>query len=193
MRPISVLLIVALGGVCLAAEPKPASTPPGKEPTYEGKSLSQWTTLAKDKDPKLRMQAAGALEQIGPAAAALAELLKDDDAGVRRAATESLVRICRAAVPTLNESFQHKDSKARWAPFESVRKIGPAAVAVFVELLKDNEPQVRLAAAVNLGEMGPTPRQPFPTSSSFTKTATGWFRCLPPGPWGRSVRQPCPP
>ena len=85
------------------------------------------------------MQAAGALEQIGPAAAALAELLKDDDAGVRRAATKSLVRICRAAVPTLNESFQHKDSKVALGSLRVRKKDRPGAVAVFVELLKDNE------------------------------------------------------
>jgi hypothetical protein len=56
MQRLGLLLAAVFVGVCLGGEP---------EPTYEGKTLGQWSAQAKDQDPRLREQAARALGRIG--------------------------------------------------------------------------------------------------------------------------------
>ncbi|MGO8749635.1 MAG: HEAT repeat domain-containing protein [Thermoguttaceae bacterium] len=83
MRLLSSLLAVALVGACFRAE-----TPQRKEPTFEGKTLSEWIARTKSKDRLVRSDAAMALGNIGPearnAVPALTELLKDKDEVVAR-------------------------------------------------------------------------------------------------------------
>lgn len=96
MKRFSVFLIASLIGVCFAA---------GQEPTYEGKSLSEWMALTKDNDPGLRCEAAQAIGNIGPEAEAaipvLVDLLKDRFAGVSQTAMAALKKIGRPAIPAL--------------------------------------------------------------------------------------------
>ena len=117
MRRFSLLLVFALVGICFGAEQKPASTFQGKEPTYEDKTLSKWTELAKGKDVMLRRAAVVAFIGIGPAAVpAVTELLKHDDVEVRRTAALTLTQIVprdMAAVSALTESLQDKDWQVR--------------------------------------------------------------------------------
>ena len=77
-----------------------SATPQGEQPSYEGKTLSQWKALAKNTDPEVRTRAAQALGCIGPVAVPdLAKLLKDKDWGVRWAAASGLGFIGPEAKP----------------------------------------------------------------------------------------------
>jgi len=58
MQRLGSLLAAVFVGVCLGAEP---------EPTYEGKTLGQWSAQAKDQDPQLREQSARALGRMAEA------------------------------------------------------------------------------------------------------------------------------
>ena len=83
MRFFALYLAFTLAGVSLGAEPKPAATPPGKEPSYDGKTLSQWIALAKDKGPAMRIEAVAAWGKIGlRAIPVLTELLEFREAGI---------------------------------------------------------------------------------------------------------------
>ena len=120
MRFLSLPLILVLVGVCFAAEPKPASTPQGKEPLYNGKTLSEWVVLTKDKDEKVRARAAYALQCIGlddrSAIPAIAELLKDKSDGVRYSAACALGLLgsrAESAVPLIIPLLKDKDEKVR--------------------------------------------------------------------------------
>ena len=57
MQRLGPMLTVVLVVVCLGAEPEPAKTPPEKGLTFQGKTLDQWTALAKDKEPTVRVRA----------------------------------------------------------------------------------------------------------------------------------------
>ena len=116
IRAFALFLVVALTGVCLGAERKPASTPQGKEPTYEGRTLSQWITLAKDKDPMVRVDAVLGLGKVGPGAGpVLMELLKDKDVVVRMFARSALWQMgpgAKTTVPALTKLLQDKEAEA---------------------------------------------------------------------------------
>jgi hypothetical protein len=87
MKPFSLLFILVLVDVGLAAGQDSASAAQGNEPSYEGKTINQWIAQAKDKDGLVRKAAANTLGQIGPKAKAaipaLTDLLKDENWWVR--------------------------------------------------------------------------------------------------------------
>jgi tetratricopeptide (TPR) repeat protein len=70
MQRLSSLLAAVFVGVCLGGEP---------EPSYEGKTLGEWSAQAKDQDARLREQAARTLGRMGAGAkAAQTQLLHDE-------------------------------------------------------------------------------------------------------------------
>jgi HEAT repeat protein len=78
-----------------------------------GKPVSHWVQAIRDKDPKVRKEAAAKLGNVGPAdptaLPALTAALKDPDAGVRREVIVALVKCgpaAREAVPALTELRQ---------------------------------------------------------------------------------------
>jgi HEAT repeat protein len=79
-----------------------------------------------DADGRVRFMAAAALGRIGPAAEAavpaLLAALDDEDAG--NEAAESLVRIGKAAVPTLLEMVTRGDEKVRVQAATTLARIG---------------------------------------------------------------------
>jgi hypothetical protein len=77
---------------------------------YEGKSLDQWTALAKDRSPESRRAAAKALGKIGlqteEVIPVLIGLARDENKGVQMQAIYSLREMsprAKAAIPTLTE------------------------------------------------------------------------------------------
>jgi len=92
---------------------------------------------------------AGALKEIGPAAApALVELFKDKNAKVRRAAERGLLEIgpeAETAIPALVELLKDGDAEELLAS-EVLAKIGPAAVLAVTKSLQDNDRRVRNSA-----------------------------------------------
>ncbi len=124
MRSFSLLLTFIFAGVCLGAEPASTPTQTG-EPSYQGKTLSEWTTLTKDKDEQVRRAAVVALGNIGAKTAipVLTELLNDKNADVRRWAAVGLGNIgSQASIPALIEVLKDENAlvrlvaaEARWA------------------------------------------------------------------------------
>jgi HEAT repeat protein len=165
MRLLSLTLSVAFVAACLAAEQKLAPAPQGKEPSYQGKTLSQWAALAKDKDSPVKGEAAAALGKMGAeGAAALVELLKDNDDAVRGHAAWALGYV-PAAVPALTDLLTHRDRRVRQAATQALGYNGPAAktaVPALTELLKDSDAELRDAAAEALGHVGPAAKSAAP-------------------------------
>ncbi len=149
MKLFSLFLTFTLAGVCLAAGQEPASKPQDKEPSFQGKTPSEWMSLAKDKDPKLRIGAIRALGMIGPeaktAVPALTELLKDKEARVRMASAEALVKIgpeAKAAIPVVTELLKDKDSDVRsWAAevLGEMMSEAKGAIPALTELSRDED------------------------------------------------------
>jgi HEAT repeat protein len=96
-----------------------------------GKPVSHWTEALRDRDPKVRKEAAFKLGNVGsadPAALpALTAALKDPDAGVRREVILALVKCgpaAREAVPALTEMKQHdRDAQVRAYAAKAVEKL----------------------------------------------------------------------
>ncbi len=166
MRTFGLLLFLALAGVCFGAEQKPASPPQSKEPTYDGRTLSEWVAVAKQQSPAMRW---ATWEKMTPAAVpALTELLKHTDRQVRVYAVSALEHIgskAKSAIPDLMELLKDKDADVRQAVAKSLGAIDPEAktvVPMLTELLKDNHWYVRWTAAWTLRKMGPKAKAAMP-------------------------------
>jgi len=186
--------------------PAAATQPPAKpaaekaklaqEPSYEGKTLSKWIALAKEKSPEQRIAAALALAHLGPPAVpTLAELLKDQDAHVRGAAAKTLGNMFRynsgtakqigpeakTALPALTELLKDQHSRVRLAAVDTLGEIGPeakTAVPALTELLKDTDPVVRKITADRLGWIGPDAQTAVPALTELLNDKDSWVRVL---------------
>jgi len=112
-------------------------------------------------DESVRLRAARAAGEIGPAAAAavpsLLRALRDVSEAVRAAAAEALGRIGPAAVPQLLETLDAQDLRLRIAAATALGEIGPdaaAAVPALGKALRDHDVELRRAAATALGLIG---------------------------------------
>jgi HEAT repeat protein len=117
-----------------------------------------------DRDPLVRAEAAGDLEQLGPLARpalpGLRATLNDPDPYVRVYAAEALARIDRdgrRAVPAIGEGLRDRDAHVRAAAAGALAALGPPAEDAGPELRavlgRDPEAEVRRAAAFALGEV----------------------------------------
>jgi HEAT repeat protein len=114
-------------------------------------------------DPRAVAAAAGALSQIGPAAA---ESLADLEALALRA-TLAVQMACAAAaarisgdanrgLPLLLRTLDHPDPSVRRRSLERITELGPAAHAVIPRILEcaaDPAPEVRASGALTLGRI----------------------------------------
>jgi len=131
IRQLSVATIATVALALSACSPQSVvqlAPPPQPEPTFQGRSLSDWTEALKDSNPKTRVGAAWALGRIGPSAApavpALIEALSDPDKLVRTQSIAALGKIgpgAAAAIPSLDQLATDND----WA----TRKLASAALA----------------------------------------------------------------
>jgi HEAT repeat protein/S1-C subfamily serine protease len=131
-------------------------------------------------DAKVKVRAAQALAEMGPAArlavSALVRALKDADELVRRLALDALTKIGtpdRADVPLLTQCLKDEDAAVRSYAAEAIGKVGADARSAgpsLLEALKDREAAVRQRAARSLGQVGTDNRQTvFPVLTAALK------------------------
>jgi hypothetical protein len=159
----------------------PNAAPQTGEQAYDGKTVSEWIVLAKNKDTDLQLQAVKALARIGtPAVPALAELLKDQDLRVRKSAAEALGNIgskSKAVVPTMVQLLMDERPWVRESALLDIGGIGPdakAAVPALIELLDDKS--YRWDAAYTLGQIGPGAKESIPALTKLLKASDGQVR-----------------
>ena len=147
----------------------------GCRKTQEQK-VAEWIDKLKSPDIEVSGQAGRALIDIGePAVPALAGLLSDPEARVRRAAASTLWGLgtkTKAAVPALGDTLRDPDSEVRLSAAMALENAGPqaeAAVPALVRALKDNDANVRLWAAKALGAVGPGARAAVPALEDAAK------------------------
>jgi HEAT repeat protein len=115
-----------------------------------------------DKQPSVRVVAAGRLKALGmqaqPAADALGKALGDSDERVRTAAAEALVKIGVLAVPVLGEQLDSPDVNARKLSLACLSSLGAAAkseLAKIEKLQQDQDVDVREAAKILVARLRP--------------------------------------
>ena len=132
----------------------------------------------KSKNVEVRVDAAEALGQIGPAAImALIQALKDKgDSSVRYSSGKALGQIgpkAKAAVPALAQALKDEDEWVRANAAEALGRIGPeakAAVPALIQALKNEDVlRVRWGAAEALGQIGPAAKQAVPALAQALK------------------------
>jgi hypothetical protein len=145
--------------VSAGLKPQPDTKTDIEGSTYLGKTLDEWTRLAKSKDPRVRSYAAQALGVMGlapgntkSASLVLVGLLKDQALPVRRAAITAftiLGSVPKAAVPALIGLLSDEDRGLREVAAVMLGDLGPdakPAVPALKRLLNDKDESVRLAA-----------------------------------------------
>ena len=145
----SLLLVLALVGVSVGAEKKPVSTSQCKEPSFEGKTISEWIAMAKDRE----------VEGLGRWLALTKDQeAKDMDQPTPIAVIHAFAEMgpqAERAIPILMKLVSSRDSdtsaEATWA----LGQIGIKAVPALTELLEDSNRYVRCYAAVGLGQVNP--------------------------------------
>jgi HEAT repeat protein len=181
MKRIILISVVAL----LAAAPLPAAD----EPSFNGRSLSEWLAILKD-DPLVRKRKAalvalgqmisGSEESQKKAIPGIAKAMKvDGTAGVRAQAATLLGQQPLEAAPLvlgdLAEALRsEKDSEVRKELAIGVGKFGRlsgSAVLPLVEVLKDPAAPTRAAAADALGKIGKEARKAAPYVVPLAKDA----------------------
>jgi HEAT repeat protein len=130
------------------------------EPIYEGRSLAGWIALLGDPNPHERMNAARALQEMGPLAEpAVPQLigsLKDKAKRVCGCAIKMLGAIgpkAEAAVPPLMTLLS--DRECGLPASNALGRIGQPALQPLLDTLNDENAQVRSHAINAIGKMGP--------------------------------------
>ena len=144
-----------------------------KDKRYMGRPLRELEEELKDRDPKVRLNAAKLLSD-GPdreAVPALCKALEDSDTAVAEQAARGLRWIgpdASAAVPILVERLKKPPSEVfREAAIAALGGIGPKAepaVPLLVEQLREKKAplKTRQAAATALGQIGPVAKAAVP-------------------------------
>ena len=117
----------------------------------------------KDKDPRVRARAAGALGELADqqAVAPLVAALKDDDERVPRLAAEALAKIGPPAAKPLIAALADSDAKLRMLAAEALGELRDMrAIKPMMALLIDSDRQVRMSAVRALDRMGWEPLTP---------------------------------
>jgi HEAT repeat protein len=186
MPPIPQLLKALINGRLLAAEDadgRATVTLAHEALLLEWPALREWLdfhrsllqriqmliTALGDADINVRRGAAGALGQIGPAAASavpkLISALGDAEAWVRAAAAGGLGNIgpaAASAVPKLITALGDTHIDVRRNATEALKQIGPAAVPALITALSDTNTDVCQNAVKALGQVGPAVAEVWP-------------------------------
>lgn len=136
-------------------------------PEFKGKSLTVWAKQLDSKDQKTRLEAIGALSEMGHAGVLpLAELLHDKDRQVRKRAAQSLVEM-QVGIEEVAE-WAERTEEARQilkelclqektdGYFIALAATGEDALPIFRELLQNEDRSVCWTAALALEDMRPS-------------------------------------
>ncbi len=153
----------------------PALAQDKEEPSFRGKTLTEWRKDLKDKDAEVRRRSALALALMGkdaePAVPDLAGvLLKDEKGSVRLAAGTAIWRlgpIAKNAAPEIIQAYKdvNQDEEVRLMAAYALGKIGIAnkeVVPTLVETLRTGEASQKRLAALVLGQIGPDAKEAVP-------------------------------
>jgi HEAT repeat protein len=153
MSRLAFLLPLFLTGAVLAAQPP-------KEPTYDGKVLSEWVKLLASKDEAEQQKAVTALRALGGQSDAVAEKLlaaaTDPNNPRANLILQTVVELGPAAVPAATRGLWSEDKFARLLCLRTLGAIGPdglSAAPSVARLLADPDENIRSASAVALGMM----------------------------------------
>jgi HEAT repeat protein len=137
----------------------------------------------RDPDVTVRVKAAQALRDFGPAAKAavpaLVEAAKDEQVGYAHSALESIGPSGNWALPQLIEKLSDEDPGDRGIAAFAIGCIGPKAkeaVPNLIESLEDDHHGVRAETARALGKIGPTAKAAVPALVETTKDEQAWVR-----------------
>lgn len=142
----AVLVFVAFSsGSTLGAEP---------EPSYDGKSLTEWIQQLNDSKDENRRRAAAAIGSLATvsrvAVPALLHAVQENEEGrVNEAAIEALVRIGPDAVPSLLQTLWGDDLHQRRVAIFVLARLGSkarAAIPSLIRTLNDGDPGIRSGA-----------------------------------------------
>ncbi len=163
----SFLLWIGLGWVDLAQAGQ-------KEPTIQGKALSEWLKGLEDKDEKVRRKTLLSLYQVGseakPAAAAVVKALKDTDVTIRIYAVLILGKIgpaAKEALPALTDALKDANLGVRAQAVNALVPFGAEAVPALVLVVKDAKHGSRLGAITALALLGPKAEKAIPALSDL--------------------------
>lgn len=144
------LLVLALGDADAGVMRKAQDALQGMAPD----SVAALVAGLASENGEIRMQAALALEAIGPeaeaAVAPLIGVLTDRDANVRDNAANALVQIGPASLPGLIAALQGESTDLREQAARTLRKMGPVAkqaVPALVKALEDDSVDVHTAVS----------------------------------------------
>lgn len=107
--------------------------------TYQGKPVSVWIEMLKDKDPSRKYAALQALSEIGPEA--------------------------KEAIPILIETIRetkNRDKRILVACNHALFGMGKEIVPTMISLLKDDDSEMRRGSAWMLGNLGPDAKDAIP-------------------------------
>jgi HEAT repeat protein len=159
---------LAASSSCQPGFPLPAEK---EEALYRGQPAGYWLQQLRDRDPAQRQQAMWALARLGGEpehVRAVAELLEDQEQGVRFGAALNLGRMgpaATSALPHLFTALRDEDQFVRTAAVCALGRICPQDEAVLNALgaaLQDQSVMVRRRTLATLGEIGPPARALLP-------------------------------
>ncbi len=137
---------------------------PSRSAAQSTLTVTELIATLKDKNKPRRLAAAKALGDLGTAAkeatSALADLLRDNDAEIRRQALQALAQIGIPALPRLVRALKDDQTTVRVLAIEGIALMGPDAISalpVLLEAVNDAELLVRVSALKALLDMGPLP------------------------------------
>jgi hypothetical protein len=149
-------------GASTGASPQPLGARGSTEAQYRGRPLSEYRKQLSGSGRAAALRSIGAFrEDAGAAATEAARMLTDSDSEVRIAAAWALSQMGPAGakgVPALAKSLTDPDPLVRSLAAVALRSMGAKAVdavPALIQALSDREPTVRSPAAEALGRIGP--------------------------------------
>jgi HEAT repeat protein len=145
-----------------------------EEPSFRGRTLTEWRKDLKDKEPEVRRKAALSLAQMGkeagPAVPDLTAALKDEKTAVRLAAVTAIWRlgaIAKDAAPEVIKLYKdaEQEDEVRLMAVFALGKIGVAnkeVMPALIEILGTGSPGDKRQAALVLGQIGPDAKEAVP-------------------------------